>query len=129
MITEAMVIKGLAYVGAWTVADKVVAPAAGFVGKKVGQGIGALANKLDRKGKKNGKEKVKTTDQANEKAILALLAECDKQFSENETKEEPVNLVKIVEETKPEPKFDQKMQDWIQRCKDQYGGFANVVLE
>ena len=130
MITEAMVMKGLAYVGAVTIADKVVVPAAGFVGNKIGKGFGKLANKLDKNGKKqNGKGKVEMNDQAKEEAILALLAECDQQFSENETKEEPVNLIRVVEEVKPEPMFDQKMADWIRRCQDQYGGFANVVLD
>lgn len=129
MITEAMVMKGFAYVGAWTIADKVVAPAAGFVGDKIGNGIGKLVNKLDRKGKKNGKEKVEMNDQAKEEAIMALLAECDQAFSENDTKEEPDNTIVVVEEVKPEPMFDQKMSDWIRRCQDQYGGFANVVLD
>jgi hypothetical protein len=128
MITEAMVIKGLACVGAWTVADKVIAPAAGFAGKKIGQGVGALVNKLDKNGKRTGKGKV-GNDQATEQAIMALLAECDQAFSENDTKEEPDNVVTIVEEVKPEPMFDQKVQDWIRKCQGQYGGFANVVLE
>lgn len=129
MITEAMVMKGLACIGAWTVADKVVVPAAGFVGTQVGRGVGKLANKLNKKGQKNGKEKVELNDQAKEQAILALLAECDQALSENDTKEEPDNVVTIVEEVKPEPMFDQRAQDWIRKCKDQYGGFANIVLD
>lgn len=129
MITEAMVIKGLAYVGAWTISTKVIAPAVEIAGNKIGHGVGALTRKLNRKGKKETeKDKVKV-DQATEQAIKALLAECDEALSENDTKEEPDNVVTIVEEAKPEPMFDQKMQDWIQKCKDQYGGFANVVLD
>lgn len=129
MITEAMVIKGLAYVGVWTVTTKVFVPACDWTGRKIGSGFGKLVNKLDKKRKNHKKEKVENVDQAKEQAILALLAECDQALSENETKEEPVNIVNIVEEVKPEPMFDQKAMDWIQRCRDQYGGFANVVLE
>ena len=127
MITEAMVIKGLAYVGAWAITDKVILPVAGMVGDKIGQGTYALVKKLNRKGKKNMEKDKVEVDQATEQAIKALLAECDEALSEKEA--EPVNVVTIVEEEKPEPKFDQRMQDWIQHCKDQYGGFANVVLD
>lgn len=127
MITEAMVIKGLAYVGAWTISTKVIVPAVEIAGNKIGHGVGALAQKLNRKGKKETKKDKVEVDQATEQAIEALLAECDEALSEKEA--EPVNVVTIVEEEKPEPKFDQRMQDWIQHCKDQYGGFANVVLD
>lgn len=129
MITEAMVIKGLAYVGAWTIADKVVIPVTAMTGRTIGHGVSALAQKLNRKGKKETEKDKVEVDQATEQAIKALLAECDEALSENDTKEEPDNVVTIVEEVKPEPMFDQKMRDWIQKCKDQYGGFANVVLD
>ena len=129
MITETMVMTGLAYVGAWTIADKVFVPVGAWAGKQIGHGVGTLVNKLNKNGKRNGKEKVVVDDQAKEQAIMALLAECDQALSENETKEEPDNVLTIVEEVKPEPMFDQKMQDWIRKCQEQYGGFANVVLE
>jgi len=129
MITEMMVTKALAYVGAYTIANKAVAPAARWAGKQVAHGVGKLVSSLNRKGgNTKRKETVEVDDQAKEQAILALLAECDQALSENETKEEPDNVVTIVEEVKPEPMFDQKTQEWIQRCKDQYGGFAKIAL-
>ena len=127
MITEAMVMKGLAYVGAWTIGKKVIYPVANSVGYTLGRGIGMMANSIRRGTRKAKKGKVEK-DQAKEQQILALLEECNAKFSENETKE-PDNVVAFVEEVKPEPKFDQKTTDWILKCRDQYGGFANVVLE
>ena len=130
MITEAMVTKGFAYVGAWTIATKVVAPVAGLAGRTLGHGVAKLVNSIDRKGGKRTQTKGKVEDdQVTEQQLLALLQECNEAYSENDTKEEPDNAVAIVEEVKPEPMFDQRMRDWIQKCKDQYGGFANVVLE
>jgi len=129
MITEMMVTKVLAGIGAYTVANKTIVPVACWAGKKVGHGIGKLVSKSSKKGViAEQKGKVEVDDQAKEQAILALLAECDQAFSENETKEEPDNVVTVVEEVKPEPMFDQKMQDWIRQVQEQYGGFANVVL-
>ena len=130
MITEMMVTKVLASIGAYTVANKAIAPAAYWVGKQVGRGIGKLVSNSSKKGTKaEQKEKVEVDDQAKEQAILALLAECNHAFSENETKEEPDNVITVVEEVKPEPMFDQKMQDWIKQVQEQYGGFAKVVLD
>jgi hypothetical protein len=129
MITEMMVTKVLAGIGAYTIASKTIVPAAEWAGKIVGRGVGKLLSKRRKKGViAERKGKVEVDDQANEQAILALLAECDKALSENETKEEPDNVVTVVEEVKPEPMFDQKMQDWIRQVQEQYGGFANVVL-
>ena len=130
MITEAMVIKGFAYVGAWTIGTRVIAPVAQMTGKALGHGVAKLVNSIDRKGGKRTQTKGKVEDdQVTEQQLLALLKECNEHFSEDETKEEPDNAVAIVEEVKPEPMFDQRMRNWIQKCKDQYGGFANVVLE
>ena len=130
MITEAMVIKGFAYVGAWTIGTKVITPVAQLTGKTLGHGVAKLVNKFDRKGGKGSQKKGKVEDdQVTEQQLLTLLKECNEHFSEDETKEEPDNAVAIVKEVKPEPMFDQRMRDWIQKCKDQYGGFANVVLE
>ena len=130
MITEMMVTKALAYVGAYTIANKAVAPAARWAGKQVAHGVGKLVSNLNGKGgNTKRKEMVEVDDQAKEQAILALLAECDQALSENETKEEPDNVITVVEEVKPEPMFDQKMQDWIRQVQEQYGGFAKVVLD
>jgi hypothetical protein len=49
MITGAIVTKILAYIGAYVVMNKVAVPAAEFTGKKIGEGIGIIANKLGHK--------------------------------------------------------------------------------
>lgn len=125
MITEAMVMKGLAIVGAGTIGTKVIAPIATKSGLFIGRCAGSLVNRMTKKGNKTKSEKVET-DQAKEQAIIDLLAECEKQMAEDGIKEPEL---KVVEETKPEPKYDQQMREWIQHCKDQYGGFANIVLD
>lgn len=128
MITEAMVTKVLVSIGAYTVANKAIAPAAYWVGKQVGRGIGKLVLNSSKKGAKaERKEKVEVDDQAKEQALLALLAECDKALDFRDCTGEPDNVT--VVETKPEPKVDKQMQDWIRHVQEQYGGFANVVLD
>ena len=125
MITEAMVTKALTCIGAYAVTKKVAVPVAGWVGTKVGRGLGKLVAGPDRKERKTSKGKVET-DQMKEQAILDLMAECDEAFADENNTDNPGNAIAIVKEIKPEPMFDQRMQDWIQRIQLQYGGFENI---
>lgn len=121
MITEAMVMKGFAYIGAYTVSTKVVGPllvpVVGAAGNLLGHGLGKVMNLVNGKGKKSHKEKVEE-EQAKVEAVKALLAKCDEALAENNEA--------VIE---PEPKFDQQTQNWILKVREQYGGFTQVVLE
>ena len=52
MITEMMVTKALAGIGAYTVASKEIVPAAEWTGRKIGRGIGKLVAGQRKKGGK-----------------------------------------------------------------------------
>lgn len=119
MITEAMVTKGFAYIGAWVVSTKVVAPVLGVVGTALGHGLGMAVNAVTGSKRKTYKERVET-DQEKEKAILALISECSK---------ENLQIKQEAAEEEPKSQFDQKTQDWIRKCQEQYGGFSGVILE
>jgi hypothetical protein len=127
VITEMMVTRTLAGIGAMAIANRTIVPVAAFVGSKVGRMVGNLANKQDKNGQKNTKKGKVYVDQAKEQAILDLLAECDKALAEDNKTEEPG--LTIVKEESPEPKFNQHMQDWIRKVQEQYGGFEKIVLD
>lgn len=64
----------LIWIGAVTVTNKVVVPAASYIGELVGKGIGATVNKLTMiKVEKAIKKAAKKNEQITEKEILALL--------------------------------------------------------
>ena len=127
VITEMMVTRALAGVGAMAIANRTIVPVAGFVGSKVGKMVGKLVNKSNKNGRKNTKKGRVDDDQAKEQAILDLLAECEKAMAEDNKTEEPG--LTIVKEESPEPKFNQHMQDWIRKVQEQYGGFEKIVLD
>lgn len=124
MITEAMVMKGLAYIGAWTVGTKVLLPVAEGTGNLIGTGFGKLMKTLNKKGKKTRKEEV---DDQKKQAIIALLAECNGALDRNEMENSETTTI-VINEVEPEPKFDQATMDWIRACQEKYGGFAKVDL-
>lgn len=125
MITEAMLIKGLAGIGALTITKNVLVPAAKTVGTQLGKTIGIMSSM---NGSNLNKKKAGGNQETNEAAILELMKECDKELKENKSENEPDNQITIIENIKPEPTFSEKTQEWIRKCQSRYGGFEDVIL-
>lgn len=77
MLISTAIINGLAVVGACTIADKVIVPAAKFTGMLLGKGYAKLLNKVFDKAEEKAKAKrAVKSDCVKEDDILNLIREC-----------------------------------------------------